>query len=576
MAESSIAGMAPTGRKLSGPGMEIRELSAANGLKHLAFVHDESLRSHPALGPEVQGRLAFMEQPEVGGMVRLAWHDGATGTFVYPTGTVWTVAEVVRQFAETGDAPGVKAGLELAYLVGETLVEAAEAGVAQGIPSHGNVSPWTVGIKGDGQPVVMLYGVPQTEVLAWRENPKRVLSEDSFRYAPPERLEGDRPEDVSSDLLSLALVALEMMVGRPVYDGVVADVRQQATRGEGVRRLYQWREKLPQNVREVMGRALKPDPDTRFPNGMEFVYAVHDLLGSIDVEGLSLVEVMARVRASERRARSSGTRTGALTPDELREIAADLDEVEDRPLPPPRRARPEASEDDEPAEKPRWTRVTRNPSRAEGETTGGGQQATGRQLTGRRERPPVQREEPAKSQATGTHDRPRRRLRGDGSVTGTQPRPSAQAALEDDTGARDRLRRRLRSSRTAELPARPDPLDTGQLAGLDLDAPDDVDLEPVTGRAPAPDTAEVMGAGPQPEPAPAPAPAPPPAPEPPPDTLSRRMRRERPAPPPAEDEPLLEDSTAERSAAAALLERLRTSGGRRRRRAPAPEPAPPA
>ena len=141
MAESSIAGMAPTGRRLVGPGVEIRELSAPSGLKHLAYVHDEALRSHPALGPEIQGRLAFMEQPEVGGMVRLAWHDASSGTFVYPTGTVWTVAEVVRIFADSGDAPGVKAGLELAYLVGETLVEAAESGVGQGIPCHGNVSP---------------------------------------------------------------------------------------------------------------------------------------------------------------------------------------------------------------------------------------------------------------------------------------------------------------------------------------------------------------------------------------------------------------------------------------------------
>ncbi|MEZ4234761.1 MAG: hypothetical protein R3F59_01070 [Myxococcota bacterium] len=284
MAEAdTIAGMARTGRRVAAPAADLVELVAGNGLKHFALVHRPTWQGHPLLTTELQTRLGFMEQPDTTGIARLVAHDPDTATFVYPTGTVWPVAEVVRTFADTGGAAGVKAGLELCYLVAEALVEASDGGRGP-VPTHGNVNPWTLLLKGDGQPVVLGYGVPQVEIAAWRSDNRLPMVEDSFRYAPPERVDGEA-EDLSSDLFSLALVALEVMVGRPVYDGVLADVRQQAARGEGMRRLYQWRERLPQNVREVLGRALKPDPDTRFPNGLELVYAVHDLLGSIDVEG---------------------------------------------------------------------------------------------------------------------------------------------------------------------------------------------------------------------------------------------------------------------------------------------------
>ncbi|MEQ1507949.1 MAG: hypothetical protein ABMB14_37320, partial [Myxococcota bacterium] len=355
-----IAGMTPTGRRIAAPASELVELTAANGLKHIVIAHREIWHDHPALASAIHERLGFMEQPETQGIARLVAHEPETARFVYPTGTVWPVSEIVRTYAENGGAPGVKAGLELCYLVAESLVEAADAAVPQGVASHGNVNPWTLVVKGDGQPVILGYGVPQVELVAWRDDNRLTLGEDSFRYAPPERIEGGA-EDLSSDLFSLALTTLELMVGRPVYDGVLADVRQQATRGEGMRRLYQWREKLPQNVREVLGRALKPDPDTRFPNGLELVYAVHDLLGSIDVEGPSLTDVMAKIRASEKRGKAlKGGQTKLLTPAEMAELAADLADDDERALPPPRRPRPDGSDESGTgADRPRWSKPAR-------------------------------------------------------------------------------------------------------------------------------------------------------------------------------------------------------------------------
>jgi len=348
VATEAIGGMEPTGRTVTAPAAEVVEVVSSKGLKHLAYVHADTFVGHPAVSSELQ--IGWMEDPDVSGLARLVHHDPDTATFVYATGTCFTLAEVVRVFADEGEGAGVKAGLELCYLVGEALADASESGGAQGVLSHGNINPWTVVLRPDGQPVVVGYGLPQVEILAWLDDARQVPREDSFRYAPPERLDGEE-EDIASDLFALALVGLELIMGRPVYDGLLDDIRQQASRGEGMRRLYQWRDKLPANVREVLGRALKPDPDTRFRSGLDFVYAVHDLLGSIDVEGPSLVEVMGRVRAVTKRGRApiEGGKTGTLSKAELAELAADLVDYDERDLPPPKKPRPDP-EPEEPEE----------------------------------------------------------------------------------------------------------------------------------------------------------------------------------------------------------------------------------
>ena len=412
-----IAGMTPTGRRLATPAAELVEAQDARGLKHLVWRAQDVHRSHPALKADLQ--IGWMESPEVTGLARLVHHDPDAGTFAYATGTCFTVAEIVRIYAEEETGAGVKAGLELCYLVAEALSEASEAAFDLGVFSHGNLNPWTIVVKPDGQPLVLCYGLPQVEMKVWQEDPRAVPREDSFRYAPPERVEG-HDEDIASDLFALALIGLEFMVGRPVYDGLLDDIRQQAARGEGMRRLYQWREKLPANVREVLGRALKPDPDTRYRRGLDFVYAVHDLLGSIDVEGPSLVEVMAKVRAVTKRGKGPiiGGKTGMLSAEELKELAADLDEIDDKPLPPPRAPRPapepEEAEEDDDSPAPRWQR-----------------------------RKGAEPEPPADPKAKA-RDRLKRRLRrSSGTAPGADPTP-------EEGSARDRLRRRLRGSKGEE------------------------------------------------------------------------------------------------------------------------------
>ena len=81
----------------------------------------------------------------------------------------------------------------------------------------------------------------------------------------PERIE-QGPEDVSSDLFGLALIGFESMTGRPVYDGLVNDIRQPAARGEG-HGAFWFRDKLPDVVRECLTVALRRDVADRYASG---------------------------------------------------------------------------------------------------------------------------------------------------------------------------------------------------------------------------------------------------------------------------------------------------------------------
>ena len=110
---------------------------------------------------------------------------------------------------------------------------------------------------------------------------------EALRYAPPERLEG-RDEDATSDLFGLALVALEWVVGEPVYKGTVDQIREAAREAEGDRVLWAWRERLPKSVAAVLGRALRRDVDARWPDAASFAAALRQELGAPDLDGPSL------------------------------------------------------------------------------------------------------------------------------------------------------------------------------------------------------------------------------------------------------------------------------------------------
>ena len=121
-------------------------------------------------------------------------------------------------------------------------------------------------IRPDGKLQVIGFAVPQVEVLDYKGNPNLVPSEDSFRYAPPERMEMDAMEDFSSDLFAVALIGFEMMTTRPMYDGSISAIQESAQRADVSMRLNQamvsgW---LDPHTHDFLDQCLRLESEDRF------------------------------------------------------------------------------------------------------------------------------------------------------------------------------------------------------------------------------------------------------------------------------------------------------------------------
>jgi len=325
----TIAGYQTTGRRLKGPAADLLELTGDRGQKLTAVCFHPEYREHRGINSSLEVVVRFLEDPMVPDLVELVGRDESGGAFVYPTGQIWAVSDVIRILADLGETAGLRAGLELMHRAGQVLTEAADYGASGNVYSHGGLTPWRLVMRQDGRVLVIGHGLPQVEILMFHEDHSVVPPADSFRYCPPERIHGEE-ENLSSDLFSLCLIAFEFMTGKPVYDGLVNDIRQNAARGEASRVLFRARDSLPASVRDILGNAMRLEMHDRFETGEDFLEATAKALSSGDATGPSLAEVMRKVSSQMQRRGvvpdSASTVMG--TPEEIRAMLdGDDDEV---------------------------------------------------------------------------------------------------------------------------------------------------------------------------------------------------------------------------------------------------------
>ncbi|MEQ1500794.1 MAG: hypothetical protein ABMB14_01120, partial [Myxococcota bacterium] len=288
-------GLTPTGRQFREPAATLHEAVDARGVLHTVIAFDAAYRGHPAVSRDVELVRSFLEYPMVIGLVELAYRDPAAGRFGYPTGAFWTVKELLRTYADLSSKLGLRAGLELAYLVGQILVEAAENGAPQGCFSHAGLTPWRIGVRPEGDVIVFGYGLPQVDVACHREDPSFAVSPDSLRYAPPERLAG-LPEDIASDTAALAILTYEVITGQPLYAGHDPDALTRAVSvSDGATTLSRPNE-LPRPVAQALARSLAFDPEARL-TGHAWVAEI-GALHERHQEGESLAKVVERLQGS--------------------------------------------------------------------------------------------------------------------------------------------------------------------------------------------------------------------------------------------------------------------------------------
>lgn len=284
-----LGGRGVTDQRTRGPVFDVVTLTTADWPTHLALVYPAVLLTHAWFTTDLPLHAESRVTPGVPGVAPLVQAEVDRGALVYDTGEAVPLARVLDRLREASRTLGVRATLELVYQVADTLAQAEE-----GLGAHGQINPWTVALTRQGRPVLLGHGVPCVEFDFDRPTSGFALKEDSLRYAPPERF-GPDPVDLRSDVFALWLVAAEGILGRPLYEGVLDDLRHQAKRGDAWSRWYPHRDQVSPELNEWMNQGLKPDWDARRFDPAALVQDLYGLTQRFDAEGATLAEVAAMV-----------------------------------------------------------------------------------------------------------------------------------------------------------------------------------------------------------------------------------------------------------------------------------------
>jgi len=188
-------------------------------------------------------------------------HDGSDAFIVMEYVKGKTLRDVVA-------SRGALAPAEAAGLVSQ-VAAALDATHRSGMV-HCDVKPANIIVTDDGVAKLTDFGIAR----AARGAAERELV-GTARYVAPERIEGEAPT-ARSDVYSLALVAFELLAGRPAYAGVeTEDLLRDRLSGDAPS-LTAVRGDLPSRIAPVVARGLARDPLDRYPSAGAFAAALAD------------------------------------------------------------------------------------------------------------------------------------------------------------------------------------------------------------------------------------------------------------------------------------------------------------
>lgn len=245
----------------------------------IAVLFDAALRSHASLQNGIAAIESFVRKPGTPAVAPLDDWSREEGRYAYATDAPVTLAEVLATQRHLGEPCGTNAAIALVTEVAKGLSAARSGARAVGLNAHGNLNPWRIALRTDGSPVLLGYGLPDVELLAYLDEEQPGVSIDTLRYAPPERLD-DQEEDPRSDLYTLAVIGAEMMLGRPVFDGTPTSVAERVIKGDAPELIEALGAHLGEAVLDLLCVATELDRSERFASYEEFQRQAATLKGA--------------------------------------------------------------------------------------------------------------------------------------------------------------------------------------------------------------------------------------------------------------------------------------------------------
>jgi serine/threonine protein kinase len=227
----------------------------------LQIVHAERL------GAELQRQLAATDQRV---------------TQIYETGDTPNYFYIVMEYVEGRDISEVASGqgLEPAFAarVVQDVLEVLEHAhrftpTIEGRPAlgivHGDIKPRNIRLTPNNQVKVLDFGIAKALSLT-RNFTRNVFA--SAQYSSPERLNTGEV-DVSSDLWGVGVVFYEVLTGHPYFEAESVPKLEHMIRN--YRQLRPLPMEWPEPLRQIVARALDPNPQARYQTAAEFADAVN-------------------------------------------------------------------------------------------------------------------------------------------------------------------------------------------------------------------------------------------------------------------------------------------------------------
>ena len=190
------------------------------------------------------------------------YYEAPNGLVVFPLFNAFSLSDVLKKAA----AEGVPLTIDLVLLIYSNILEAMnmlhEIRFEEKRIIHGMVTPSHIFISAEGEVKLMHSGIFQSMIM--KNKFCGLLKENLSSYLAPEqsgKLIGSR----RTDIYTAALGLLEVLINKPLkeiltgsIEKVINSMNAYSPNSELV--------DLPQEVKEVLKRALSPDPDARYDN----------------------------------------------------------------------------------------------------------------------------------------------------------------------------------------------------------------------------------------------------------------------------------------------------------------------
>jgi serine/threonine protein kinase len=159
---------------------------------------------------------------------------------------------------------------------------------------HRDIKPANIMVDRQGVVRILDFGIARIEGSAMTLDGTMV---GSLNYMSPEQMLG-RPVDHRSDMFSLGSVAYELLCYQRAFKGGVNDGLLHRLPHEDPPRLRTIREDLPEELEEVIERALQKDPDRRYPDLELMRNAILKVTMDLDQDDVRTIVVRPRARAT--------------------------------------------------------------------------------------------------------------------------------------------------------------------------------------------------------------------------------------------------------------------------------------